>query len=135
MLTTSARHPDNGRFQEELSNLLLEQSIRLDQNLYDEAEQRRIEIKLLKRTLAIAKIRLATANDKLNKTHEMREDFHQQNIEQMQATSLQQNLLLLEQELEDSHNQLAQAQEESQNKESSRQKLQQDKVDLPIICR
>ncbi|MES9972313.1 MAG: hypothetical protein ABW092_19955 [Candidatus Thiodiazotropha sp.] len=190
------------------------------QQLYTEIKQRMIEIKLLKRTLAIAKIRLATADDRLNKTldHEseflrlqessetfreetakkistlsaerfdlecslnkLREQLNgQQAIEQMQITSLQQALAkaedelaqtqklhnqretelqtalddakssetqtvetlnfkigqleqnhgLLEEELKQSRKQLAQAQEESQEKESSRQKLQQDKADL-----
>ncbi|PVV14442.1 MAG: hypothetical protein B6D77_03250 [gamma proteobacterium symbiont of Ctena orbiculata] len=95
------------------------------QQLYTEIKQRMIEIRLLKRTLAIAKIRLSTADDKLHERLEAREDIGRQNIEQMQ-----QNQLLLEQELENSRKQIAHAQEESQEKESSRQKLQQDKADL-----
>lgn len=95
------------------------------QQLYTEIKQRMIEIRLLKRTLAIAKIRLATADDKLNKGLEAKQETGQQDIEQ-----LQQNQLLLEQELEASRIHLAQSQEESLEKESSRQKLQQDKADL-----
>ena len=47
VLTTSIRHPQNAKFQGELSLLLLEQSIRLEQNHYPEAEttaQRAIEL-------------------------------------------------------------------------------------------
>ncbi len=39
VLTTAGRHPENGRFQGELSNILIEQSVRLNQDMYDRAEE------------------------------------------------------------------------------------------------